>query len=66
MLISSAEGGASGVTPSNFRLTGVLGFVGDASSPAHVHVTVSLAGETLVDDETELKRDCGQLLGTVG
>ena len=64
--ISSAAGGASGVTPSNFQLTGVSGLVGAASPPAHVHVTVSLAGEALVDDETELKRDCGRLLGTVG
>ena len=63
---SSAEAAGSGVTPSNFRLTGVSGLIGDATPPTHVHVTVSLAGEALVDDETELKRDCGRLLGTVG
>jgi hypothetical protein len=63
---ATAEGGASGATPSKFQMTGVSGLVGEGSAPARVHVTVSLAGEALVDDETELKRACGQLQGTIG
>ncbi len=62
----SAGGPAGGVTPANFQLTSVSALVGDATPPARVHVTISLAGETLVDGETELRRDCGQLLGDVG
>ena len=63
---ATAGGPAGGMTPTNFQLTGVSALVGDATPPARVHVTISLSGETLVDDETELRRDCGQLLGTVG
>lgn len=62
---ATVERPAGGVSPSNFQLTGVSALVGNATPPAHVHVTVSLDGETLVDGETELKRNCGQLLGTV-
>ena len=63
---ASAEDPVGGATPMDFELTGVSALVGDATPPSRVHVIISLAGETLVDDETELRRDCGQLLGDVG